>query len=351
MNTLEALAVLAGVGIAGYIGYEYISKGASNSTAKTTGATPPVTPIGQATPYETTGHLEDPLINELLNTINSLEQQISSQSSPTTTPTYNYYNYYTGGSGYPSSIFPSSGGSSGSGVSGSISTSTSTVTSTPTITSNTVPTGYYNPVPFWFKGWYNPLPTNTNTTNTNTTTTTSTTTSTTTPNLNLNTNKWYNPVPPSSILDIASQAVNKLITTGANVNTQQASEIQNYNPFYQPGTPTTPSSKIGSAITGAVVTALGGPQSKLAQTYLNVTRPVVTTLEAVYHPQIQAFNQAISSAENVAKQAEQTISQTAQQYIPQAQKVAQSVVETVGNSALSAVKSVESAFGSFLSHL
>ena len=350
MDILEALGILAGVGVAGYIGYEYISKSASTSTTSTTGATPSVTPIGQATPYETTGHLEDPLINELLNTINSLEQQISSQSSPTTNPSYNYYNYYTGGSSYPSSVLPSSSSGSGETSSGITSTTTPTITSTPTITLNAFPTGNYNSVPFWFKGWYNPLPTNTNTTNTNTTTTTSTITSTTTPNINLNKNQWYNPVPPPSIVDIASQAVNKLITTGANVNTQQASQIQNYNPFYQLGTPTTASSKIGSAITGAVVTALGGPQSKLAQTYLNVTRPFVTTTEAIYHPQIQAFNQAISSAENVAKQAESTVSQTAQQVIPQAQKVAQSVVETVGNSALSAVKSVESAFGSFFSH-
>jgi len=329
MNTLEALGILAGIGVAGYIGYEYVSKGASTSTT-TTGATPSYYPIGQATPYETTGHLEDPLINELLNAVNSLKQQISSQTSPVISPTYPTTTTTPNITTTPTITTTTS----------STTVTTPTITTTPTKTTTTTTTTIPTPSPFpTGGGWYSPLPT------------TSTTNTTTTPTPSPTGSGWYSPLPPPSIASTVTSAISKVIQTGASVNTAQASQIQNYNPYYQPGTPTTASSKIGSAITGAVVTALGGPQSKLAQEYLNVTRPVVTTAEAVYHPQIQAFNQAVSSVENVAKQAEQTISQTAQQYIPQAQQEAQKVVETVGNSAASAVKSVESAFGSWFSHL
>jgi len=321
MDTLATIGILAGIGIAGYLGYEYISKNLSSTSTTTTPATPSYVPIGQATPYETTGHLEDPLINELLNAINNLKSQVSSQTSPTTTPTYNYY--YTGGGtsgvssggGYPSLISPLSGGGG-----------------QPVPNLGGTCAGGSCPAP--------PLPAPKPSIQQNVDNTGITTTITNLPQQIVTPVNPPPPPPPPSVLQTAEQVVSNLIQTGANINTQQASEIQKYNPYYQPGTPTTASSKIGSAITGAVVTALGGPQSKLAQTYLNVTRPVVTTGEALMHPQLQAFNQAISSAENVAKQAEQTISQTAQQTIPQAQKVAQNVVNTVGNVASSIAKSI-----------
>jgi len=368
MNTLEALGILAGVGIAGYLGYEYISKNPSTSTTSTTGATPSYVPIGQATPYETTGHLEDPLINELLNAVNSLEQQISSQSSPTTSPTYPTYNYYTGGStgqsggsnSYPSSVIPSVSPSPSPTPGPSPPPSSSPATVTPSFSVSAAQAAGYTVIPvgqgnyllyspstgMYYDEYGNPvsytpkyLPGYTPPSKTSTSTTTSTSTSS-----QFNGGKWYSPVSTTqSVVTQLSNTFNALSNEGSNINTQQSSQIKAYNPYYNPGPATTPSSKIGSAITATVVNALGGTSSKAAQTYLNVTRPIVTTVEAAAHPEIQAFNQAVSTVENVANNVGSAVSSA----VSSATKTASSVESAVSSAASNAVKSVSNWFSNF----
>ncbi|MEM3265700.1 MAG: hypothetical protein QXH07_07080, partial [Thermoplasmata archaeon] len=57
------LAAVAAGGVA-YLAYNYFSSASSTTSSQITPITGAQYPIGQATPYETTGHLEDPLIAE-----------------------------------------------------------------------------------------------------------------------------------------------------------------------------------------------------------------------------------------------------------------------------------------------
>jgi len=92
-----------------------------------------------------------------------------------------------------------------------------------------------------------------------------------------------------------------------------------------------------------MVNLLGGPSSQAAQTYLNVTRPFVTTTEAALHPEIKAFNQAVSSVEKTASNVESSVASK----VSNAQQTAQKVM----NSVSSAASEAEKAIGNWFSHL
>lgn len=307
MNTKIALLGLGGIGVAGYLLYNYLSN-TSTSTTSVGGSTGSQLPIGQATPYETTGHLEDPLITQLLN---SLQNAISNLQAPigTTTTTVPVISKPAPGPIPPivgvisgnTSSYPTT--SSGSGVNGG--------------PYNGQGNGNWN-----FGGGYH-LPFIAPPAKTSTTTTTTTTT------------------PTSS----GSTSVVSNYNTGLFANTQNASQIQTYNPYYK--TPTqaqasgqttvSATSTVGNIITGAavntiqnVVKDLGGSQSQAttaSNAYLNTTRPVVTTLESYAHPVIAAANTAISDLSGAVSSVASDVS-TASKVV---NSVENNVASSIGN--------------------
>lgn len=268
MNTKIALLGLGGIGVAGYLLYNYLSN--TSMSSQTSVGSGSQLPIGQATPYETTGHLEDPLITQLLNSIQSeisnLQSTVPIGTTTTITPTT-----------LPPVTAINLGGTLG-GNNGSVSSTSSGGNGGPY---NGQGGGNWN-----FGGGYH-LPFIAPPAKTATTTTTTTTVGGKT---------------------ISGNNYNVGNQSNAN-NTQQ---IQQYNKYYQAPTQSQISGKssesatstVGNIITGTAVNTIqnivkdfGGSQSQAttaSNAYLNTTRPVVTTLESYAHPVIAAANTAIS---------------------------------------------------------
>ncbi len=287
-----ALAVVAVAGI-GYVAYSYLTNGSSSTSVQPTG---PTSSIGQATPYETTGHLEDPLINELLNAIQGLGGITGNSSPGTSTAT----------------VLPST------------STSSPIIFANPTTPTIATPS-YDMPMGSPVNLSTSPL-----------------TTSTSKP---LNVSK----LPLSKFTSTPSVSSSSVVSTGLSEDLNNAIQIQKYNPYYKPptksqisGTSTvSTTSSIGAAITGfnsdlissAVKAATGSTSAanKAVSTYLNVTRPVVTTVEAVSHPVIQAVNQASTAVQSAITTTNKAISSASSDVASAAASAATNAVNSISS--------------------